>query len=127
MDLNKFGPILKFAIDLERRAAEFYEAAAAVGPSPELKQSARASRQWLSRLEVMRRELVNEMLLEPIAGFEQPPLPDLEVRGADCERIRKQREQLSQVRSQFYATASVKIAPVAPSVSRAFRRMAGDT
>ena len=87
MELSKFGPILKFAIDLERRAAEFYEAAAAVEPSPQLEQSAAATRQRLSRLELMRRELVNEILLEPIAGFRQPPLPDLEVSCADRGRM----------------------------------------
>lgn len=126
MELNKFGPILGFAIDLERRSAEFYEAAAVAPPSPDLTQSAAAARRRLSRLERMRRELVNEMLLEPIAGLEQPPLPDLEVDRADRERIQEQSSRLRQVRSQFYAAASVKIAPVAPSVGRAFRRMADD-
>ena len=126
MELRKFGPILKFAIELERRAAEFYEGAAAVAPSPQLTQSAAAARKRLSRLELMRRELVNEMLLEPIAGFEPPPLPDLEVSCADRKHIREQHEQLGQARSQFYAVASVKIEPVAPAASRAFGRMAGD-
>ena len=124
MELSKFGAILGFAIDLEGRAAEFYEAAAGVAPSPELTHAAAAASKRLSRLERMRRELVNEMLLEPIAGFEPPALPDLEVGDADAERIREQEEQLRQARSQFYATASVKIAPVAPAAGRAFGRMA---
>ena len=74
----------------------------------------------------MRRELVNEMLLEPIAGFDQSPVPALEVGSADSVRIQEQQARIEQARKDFYATAAVKIATVAPSVSRAFRRMADE-
>ena len=126
MRLNKFGVILKFAIDLEQRAVELYEAAARIEASRDLEEAAAGARKRMSRLRMMRRELVNEMLLEPIAGFDQPPLPALEVGSADRERVREQQARIEQARKDFYATAAVKIAIVAPSVSRAFRRMADE-
>ena len=69
MRLSKFGMILRFAMDLEQQAIEFYESAAKAQGSRELYDCAAASRKRLSRLQRMRRELVNEMLLEPISGM----------------------------------------------------------
>ena len=127
MQLSKFGAILKFAIELERRAAEFYLAAAEAQPGRGHEQCAAVSEKRLSRLERMRRELVNEMLLEPIGGFEQPDLPDLDTGSMGPETIQQRRVQIEQARKRFYTTASAKIATVAPAVSRAFRKMADDS
>ena len=124
MQLNKFGAILKFAIELEQKAAEFYETAAQAAPSQELEESAAAARKRLSRLKVMQRELVNEMLLEPIAGFDQPALPELAVGSTSPERIQRQKAQIEQAARQFYTIASDKLGTVAPGVSRAFKKMA---
>ena len=124
MQLNKFGAILTFAIDLEQRAAGFYRQAATAYPSQGLEEDAAAARKRLSRLQIMRREFVNEMLLEPIDGFSHPALPPLRTDSMSLEDIRAQRAQIEQTRKQFYATASAKIATVAPAVSRAFTRMA---
>ena len=126
MQLSKFGAILKFAIELERRAAEFYRAAAEAQPGGGFEQCAAVSEKRLSRLERMRRELVNEMLLEPIGGFEQPVLPELDTGSMGPETIQQRRVQIEQARKRFYTTASAKIVTVAPAVSRAFRKMADD-
>jgi hypothetical protein len=126
MRLSKFGAILQFAMDLERRGIEFYDAAAKVRASQELAQCAAAARKRLDRLQSMRRELVNEMLLEPIAGFDSFVLPDVVTppqTGPESEEVRL---ALEQARKQFYTAASAKVATVAPSLSRAFRQMAGD-
>lgn len=124
MQLTKFGAILKYAIDLETKAAQFYEAAAEAAPSQGLEESAAAARKRLSRLQIMHRELVNEMLLEPIAGFDQPPLPEPAVDSADPERLQRQKAQIEQTAKQFYTVASDKLGTVAPGVSRAFKKMA---
>ena len=124
MQLNKFGAILAFAIDLEENAARFYREAAGADPSQGLEECAAAAQKRLSRLQRMRRELVNEMLLEPIDGFDPPALVGLEIDSMDPERVQEQRAQIERTRKQFYAIASSKIATVAPAISRAFRKMA---
>ena len=124
MQLNKFGAILKFAIELEQTAAEGYEAAAAAGPGQGLGESAAAARKRLSRLRTMQRELVNEMLLEPITGFEAPTLSELGVDAADPKDIGRQKARIDQAVKEFYTLAAEKIATVAPGVGRAFARMA---
>ena len=125
MRLNKFGAILKFAMDLEQRAIEFYDAAAKARTSRELEDCAAAARKRLARLETMRRELVNEMLLEPIAGFDAPALPEVGTIPQAGAELDQARVEFEKARAQFYAAASAKVVIVAPALSRAFQRMAG--
>lgn len=125
MRLNKFGAILKFAMDLEQRAIEFYGSAAGAQASRELEDSAAAARKRLARLETMRRELVNEMLLEPIAGFAPPALPEVGTIPQAGAELEEARVEFEKARTEFYAAASAKVVTVAPALSRAFQRMAG--
>jgi hypothetical protein len=124
MELNKFGVILKFALEMEERAAEFYEAAGNAAPSLELKSAGQEARKNVLRLQRMRRELVNEMLLEAIGGFDYPLLPPLPKAGADKEEIARQEEALRIFRRDFYRTAARKIEIVSPAVSGVFMKMA---
>ena len=124
MQLNKFGAILTFAIELEQDAADFYQQAANAYPSRGFEEYAAAAEKRLSRLRRMRRELVNEMLLEPIDGFDRPALPALGTDSMNLKEIQEHKARFEQTREQFYATASVRIATVAPAVSRAFGKMA---
>ncbi len=123
MELNKFGVILKFALEMEERAAEFYEAAWNAAPSPERKSAAQEARKNILRLQRMRRELVNEMLLEAISGFDYP-LPPPPKPGADPEEIARHEETLRTYRRNFYRTAALKIEIVSPAVSQVFIKMA---
>ncbi len=124
MQLNKFGAILKYAIDLEQKAAEMYRAGANAEPSQDLEDYAAAAEKRLSRLRILQRELVNEMLLEPIAGFDQPPPPAMDAAAMTPEEIRGRKVQIDQAAKQFYTVASDKLVIVAPGVSRAFKKMA---
>jgi rubrerythrin len=124
MRLGKFGAILKFAMDLEQRTIEFYDAAAGVRASQEMEDSAAAARRRLASLQRMRRELVNEMLLEPIAGFESPELPEVTVAPQGGAETEEARLELEQARNEFYTAAAAKVATVAPSLSKALGRMA---
>jgi hypothetical protein len=124
MELNKFGVILKFALDMEERAAEFYEAAENAAPSLDRESASREARKNVARLQRIRRELVNEMLLEPITGFDYPLPPPLPERGADAQEIVGHEERLRMFRRDFYRTAARKIEIVSPSVSQVFTRMA---
>ena len=124
MELNKFGVILKFALDMEERAAEFYEAAEKAASSPDREAAAREARRNVARLQRIRRELVNEMLLEPITGFDYPLPPPLpESFGAGEQEILGHEERMRAFRRDFYRTAARKIEIVSPSVSQVFQRM----
>ncbi len=72
----------------------------------------------------LRRELVNEMLLEPIDGFDQPAVAIPTALGTNPEGLQQHRARIEQGRKQFYTVAADRIAVVAPAVSRAFRKMA---
>jgi hypothetical protein len=124
VELNKFGVILKFALDMEERAAEFYEAAGNPAPSPQRKSAGQEARKNVVRLQRMRRELVNEMLLEPISGFDYPLPPPPPKAGADPKEIVRHEEALRTFRRDFYRTAARKIEIVAPAVSQVFIKMA---
>ena len=124
MQLNKFGAILKYALELERKVVALSEAAAEAHPSEDLQASAAAARKRLARLEIMQRELVNEMLLEPISDFDQPSLDEIAVSSAGSGDVGQRKAQIDQAAKQFYAIASSKIATVAPGLSRAFKKMA---
>ena len=124
MELNKFGVILKFALDMEERAAEFYEATEYAGPSLKLESRGQEARKNVQRLQRVRRELVNEMLLEPITGFDYPLPPPLPKTGAGHEEVVRYEERLRAFRGDFYRTAAQKIEIVSPSVSQVFARMA---
>jgi len=72
MELSTFGAICKFAMELEKAAAEFY-ARLARDASPDRRAQFEALAQAHSRrmkmAEQARRELVTEMILEPIHGL----------------------------------------------------------
>ena len=124
MELNKFGVILRFALDMEERAAEFYEAAEKAAPSPGHESAGREARRNVQRLQRIRRELVNEMLLEAISGFDYPLPPPLPKPGANEEQIAGHEERLRAFRRDFYRTAARKIEIVSPAVSQVFIKMA---
>lgn len=128
MELNKFGAVLTFAIEMEERSIPFYESLAQAGSGEAPGNEVGRVRKRLSRLERMRRELVNEMMLEPIRDFHAPDLPDLGVDRADSDvmklKLNQRAEELAATRSRFYADAAEKLSVIAPAVTRAFKRMA---
>lgn len=73
MELGTLGAVLRFAIELEGRSAEFYQEAASLAKHSlaegVLLALAEAKRRRKELLERSRREYINEMLLEPIAGL----------------------------------------------------------
>lgn len=73
MELGTAGAVLALAIKLEGRSAEFYEKAASLAKDSATKEVflslAEAKGKRSKLVEKSRREYVNEMLLEPIAGL----------------------------------------------------------
>ena len=73
MELGTLGAVLRLAIELEGRSAEFYQEAASLAKHSLAEgvflTLAEAKRKRKELLERSRRENINEMLLEPIAGL----------------------------------------------------------
>ena len=68
MELGTFGAIFKFAIDFEQASVTYYDQAM-FGDSP-FSELAVGAKKRGERLDRVRREMVTEMILEPISGHQ---------------------------------------------------------
>jgi len=128
MELNTFGALLKFALELEEAAARSYDEAAKAARDEALRsglaaraESARKNRQ---RLERVRREQVNEMLLEPIEGLRESDYRaggDASPAAADDD-LTASAAELEAACERFYRDAAERLS--IPEVVRSFQRLA---
>ena len=122
MELGTFGAVLKLALELEERAATFYEAGAEGGLAEVFGDLARGSRKRVRRLEQARRELVNEMILESITGLDEEEYRvELNAGAEEPERLRQARA-LEETAARFYRDAASRM-PIR-EVVRLFERLA---
>lgn len=113
---------MKFALELEERAATFYEAGARGGLAEVFGDLARGSRKRVRRLEQARRELVNEMILESITELDEEEYRvELDVGAEEPERLRQARA-LEETAARFYRDAASRM-PIR-EVVRLFERLA---
>lgn len=109
MDLATFGAIMSYALDLETRTVAFYEAAARGDLEKPFSDMLKHARKRATRVERMRREMVNEMILEPIAGMDGDDyLVEPSLEGGE-EQILDQALVLAKATFQFYSDAAEKI------------------
>lgn len=124
MELGTFGAILNFAMELEKRAAAFYEAGAPGEMAGAFQSLARGAQKRLRRLEQARRELVAEMILESITGLDGDVYSvSLDPASGAAER-RRQAAALEQAAAGFYRDAAAKM-PIREVVSL-FQRLAAE-
>jgi len=122
MELGTFGAILGFAIDLEKQAAAFYEAAAEGRLVQAFHELVRSSYKRLRRLEQARRELVAEIILESITGLDSDAYGvDLDPETDEAGLLRQGRA-FEEVATRFYRDAAGKM-PIR-EVVRLFQRLA---
>jgi len=121
MELGTFGAILRFAMDLEQQAADFYEGTAGGGLEGIFCELARGSRKRRSRLERARREMVTEMILESITGLDEDAYDvNLDSKADEVELLRQART-LEETSARFYRDAADKM-PIR-EVVRLFQRL----
>jgi rubrerythrin len=122
MELGTFGAIMRFAMDMEQQAAEFYEEAARGGLKGAFGELASGSRKRLRRLERARREFVTEMILESISGLDgEAYRVDLDPEANEAGLLR-QVQALEEASARFYRDAAEKM-PIR-EVVRLFQRLA---
>ena len=121
-ELGTFGAVVGFALDLERRAAEFYQSLIegdGAGSASEILQAlARAHKKRQQLMEQMRRENVTEMILEPIHGLEREEWEIALGAGAD------EAAGLERHIADYCLAASRKVS--IPQVARQFGRLAAE-
>ena len=122
MDLATFGAILSFAIDLEGKAAQFYESATSL--HEHFATLASAAQKNGKQLERIRRENVAEMILEPIADFDSEDYtPNLALSSdASPADVVAQAGEVEAAFQRFYETAAEKL-PI-KEVSRRLTKLA---
>jgi rubrerythrin len=128
MELNTFGALLKFALELEEAAARFYEGAANAARDEALRNAlaarAESAKKNTQRLERVRREQVNEMLLESIEGLRESDYRaggDASP-GAGDDDLTASAAALEAACERFYRDAAERLS--IPEVVRSFRRLA---
>ncbi|HEY46947.1 MAG: hypothetical protein AMJ88_02785 [Anaerolineae bacterium SM23_ 63] len=125
MDLATFGAIMTFALELEKRAAAFYEQAARGSLEEPFSDLARKANKRAKRMERTRREGVQEMILEPIRGMHGDDYRvELSSDGDESELL-DQAIRLVETSIRFYQDAAGKI-PV-KEVARTCQRMAQES
>jgi hypothetical protein len=121
MDLGTFGAILRFAMDWEQRAAEFYEQAARAGNEVLFQEMAGGARKRIGRLEQARREGVAEMILESITGLDGDAYTVALDPTADGAALLRQAQSLEESAARFYRDAAARL-PIR-EVMRLFQRL----
>jgi rubrerythrin len=126
MELNTFGAVLRFALELESRLATFYgDAAQTIGDVSArrvLTELAEAGEQNTRKLEQVRRQQVNEMLLEPIHDVDAAQYePDLGPRAGEDAVLAAARRAESTAERFYHDMARLLSIP---EVARSFARMA---
>lgn len=128
MELSTFGGVINFALELERKALEFYRQAVTTAQDPKLQETLQMlltdSEKALRRLERVRREHINEMLLEKITGLREDDyrLPSKPFDPARDPLASTRR--LEELAHRFYRDAAERLN--LPDVARIFSRLAAE-
>ena len=122
--LTTFSAILTFAIDLEDKSAQFYEAAAKVGGdlADTFENYNRRSIKRKQRMTAVRQDNVTEIVLEPISGLNSDNYEITISTPADRAQALAQALELEGRLKRFYVEAELKLNVTEPR--RAFQKMA---
>jgi hypothetical protein len=122
-ELTTFGAVIKFAVDFEEKAAEFYSKAAVKIPETEELSYSHAKR--INQLEKIRREKLNEIMLEPITGLDGDNY-DFKLDGSDNRTIGEIIETASDIEvkgGMFYSDSARICKSFSNEVMRIFERL----
>ncbi|MFH1532806.1 MAG: hypothetical protein ABIK09_18950 [Pseudomonadota bacterium] len=113
--LTSFGTVLLFAQALEARAA-------ALATAGDLQKAARLHDKRVKRLELLRKERLNEVVLQPVAGLDRAEYlpPEGAVGAAGLA-------SLEAIITRFYRDALVRAVDVLGGLERTFERFARES
>jgi rubrerythrin len=115
LELGTFGVVLKFAMEVEQEAINFYESASLAVKDEELlgkfQDLHKRGLKRLKTLERVRRENVTEMILEPIIGFDsenyrlEKEIPS----SAETKIVQELAVSIEKILLEFYTQAAAKV------------------
>ncbi len=123
-ELTTFGMVIKFSLELEQRCIELYERFMLLDDSHD--SSLKDHQRRVRILEDVRREKLNEIMLEPIAGLTTADYNlsiDL-ADDADAEKLRQELIRLEEQSGVFYRDISQKVKSFSREITRIVERMA---
>ncbi len=111
MELGTYGAIFKHAIEFEQACAAVYREMGGA----EASRAAEADKR-VARLDRLRREMVTEMILEPLVGLRSEDYaPDRTARGPAAAAA------IEEMGARFYADVASRIS--VPEAARAFKKL----
>ena len=127
-ELTSFGTLLNFAMALENRAEAQYREALQTSPSTPaaeiLVKGQRAHFKRRSRLDNLRRERLNEVVLQPLAGLDRADyLPPTALGPPNVGEL----AALERILARFYRDANVRASSVLGGLQRTFERFARES
>lgn len=128
-EINSFGTLVRFAIGLEHHALAFTEACAErtdlASRADLLSRLQRDHRRRSRRLERLKREQLNEVVLEPISGMERDRYlpPALPTPDRDASQVIQDLAALEQNTARFYADSADHARGALSGLARTFRKM----
>ena len=122
--LTTFSAILTFAVDLEDKSAQFYDAAAKVGDdlADTFENYSRRSAKRKQRMVAVRQDNITEMVLEPITGLDSDNYALNVTAPSDRAHALAQALEIEGRLKRFYVEAEPKLNVTEPR--RAFQKMA---
>ncbi|MBN1944339.1 MAG: hypothetical protein JW797_01630 [Bradymonadales bacterium] len=129
-ELTSFGTLLKFSLALEEAATALYTEAARLAADTPVQQLLEGSSQRHARrgqqLEQLRRERLNEVVLQPISGMLREQYLPVQQVPDSLEQALGGLIDLEHKSSRFFDDAAVVAANVLGGVERVFTRLARD-
>ena len=128
-ELTSFGTLFKFAVSLEEAAAELAQAAAkkedcAASWRDFLSDCAAKHQKRSKRLEQLRRERLNEVVLQPIAGMDAENYAPEAVPEGDAKQALGALATTEEKAAQFYEDAAKTAANVLTGVEKTLLKLA---
>lgn len=130
MEISTFGALLAFAIELEERAAAFYETLAEIEGCSKVRETllemAEQNRKRKGLLVSTRQENVTEMVLEPITDLKAEDYlveTDL-LQPSSCAQALSKALEVERRAQRFYTDAGEKAKHLLAGVARTFARLA---
>ncbi len=129
-ECNSFGTVIRFGLELEKASAQIYDE---LSREPGLAAGAETFKALVANhkkrvdlLEYTRREKLNEMILEPIQGFDSKKyIIDLNVpKGGDVKAAARYAAKVEETCAKFYSDASAVAKNLLSEGARIMDRMA---
>lgn len=126
-ELNNFGSLLRFAIELEKAASQIFKNSSGLcedATKRVFEDLAREHARRASLLETVRQQNLNEMILEPIADLSRDDYPVEEwLEKVSAQLSVESAQRIEEISRRFYLDSSEKAKSVLAEAARTFEKL----